>query len=289
MLSSHIGDSDGSAFARRLRRLLQDFRAPRPLRDRQAWPLKIYLDTIYEQATNDFFERMTLPALLASRHLIVVATPDAVDRGADRNDWMRREIDAFEQGPNSSNIFAVLAVDVPGNVLPGDLERRYPNIEIIDLRGLGPLSFLNPAKAARLSDETVKLLAPLSGFGLDDMPALRREEERRQQVKLGLSAGSATTLVVAVAGLALLAFESRNRAVDALSRSLFATDRVIQSVSGSLPAGEARSQLLGSTCDLLIPCATMRRLRPGPTLSFYVRSNARRAASGSARRLRHRS
>lgn len=243
--------SDGNAFARRLRRLLQDFRPPQPLRDRQSRPLKIYLDTIYEQATNDFFERVTLPALLASRHLIVVATPDAVDRGADRNDWIRREIDAFEQGSNSGNIFAVRAKDLPNNLLPGDLARRYPNIEIIDLRGLGPLAFLNPAQAARLSDETVKLLAPLLGFGLDDMPALRREEERRQQVKLGLAAGSATALVVAVAGLALLAFESRNRALDALSRSLFATDRVIQSVSGSLPVGEARSNLLASSCDLL--------------------------------------
>jgi hypothetical protein len=54
-----------------------------------------------------------------------------------------------------------------------------------------------------------------------------------------------------VAGLALLAFESRNRALDALSRSMFATDRVIQSVSGSLTPGEARSNLLASSCDLL--------------------------------------
>lgn len=140
---------------------------------------------------------------------------------------------------------------MPAGALPGDLDRRYPNIEIIDLARLGPLSFLNPAKAARLSDETVKLLAPLLGFGLDDMPALRREEERRQQTKLGLAAGSAISLVVAVAGLALFAFDSRNRALDALSRSLFATDRVIQSLSASLPEGEARSNLLASSCDLL--------------------------------------
>lgn len=243
--------SDGNAFARRLRRLLQDYRPPPSLRDRQPQPLKLYLDTIYEQATNDFFEKVTLPALLASRHLIIVATPDAIDRGADRNDWIRREIDAFERGPNAGNIFVVRALDVPGNTLPGDLDRRYPNIEIIDLKGLGPLSFVNPTRSARLADETAKLLAPLLGFGLDDMPALRREEERRQQVRLGLATGSATSVIVAVATLAIFAFESRNRALDALSRSMFATDRVIQSVSASLPAGEARSQLLASTCDLL--------------------------------------
>jgi hypothetical protein len=83
------------------------------------------------------------------------------------------------------------------------------------------------------------------------MPMLRREEERRQQVRSGVAAGAATAVVIAVAGLAILAFLSRNRALDALSRSQFATDRVIQSVSGSLPNGDARSNLLASSCDLL--------------------------------------
>ncbi len=241
--------SDGHAFARRLRRLLQEYRPPRALRDRQPRPLKIYLDTIYEQGTNDFFESVTLPALLESHHLIVVATPDAADRGPDRIDWIRREIDAFERGPNAGKVLLVRAL--PGIGLPGGLEERYPNIEIIDLQGLGPLSFLNPAKAARLADETVKLLAPILGFGTEDMPALRREEERRQQVRLGLFTGAATAVVAAVFGLAVFAFESRNRALDALSRSMFATDRVIQSVSGSLPAGESRSNLMSYSCDLL--------------------------------------
>lgn len=189
--------------------------------------------------------------MLASKHLIVLATPDAANRGAGRIDWIRREIEVFENGPNAGNILLVRAKDGPGGALPGDLDLRYPNLEIIDLTGLGPFSFLNPAKATRLSDETAKLLAPLMGFGLDDMPALRREEERRQQTKLGLAAGSATAVVVAVAALAVFAFQSRNRALDALSRSLFATDRVIQSVSASLPDGEARSNVLASSCDLM--------------------------------------
>lgn len=241
--------SDANAFARRLRHLLQDFRPPKSLRDRHAAPLKVYIDTSYERATNDFFERVTLPALLSSRHLIVVATPDAADRGPDRNDWIRREIEAFEDGPNAGNIIAIQAKDAP--TLPGDLAQRYPNIEIIDMRGLSALAFFNPAKAARLTNETVKLLAPLLDLSLEEMPALRREEERRQQFRFGFAVGGATTVVLVVAGMSILAFESRNRALDALSRSVFATDRVIETISGSSLADEARTVLVATSCDLL--------------------------------------
>ncbi len=253
--------SDALAFARRLRRLLQEYKPPRPLRDRRREKLKVYLDTIYEQGTNDFFEKVTLPALLASKHLVVVLTKDAVDRGPGVNDWIRREIEAFEAGPNAGNVIAVRAADVPGNALPGDLARRYPNLEIIDLLGLGAFAFLSPMKGARLSAEMVKLIAPLMGFGNNDMPVLHREEERRQQARLGLASGSATSIIVAIAGLAVFALESRNRAVDALSRSIFATDRMIESVSTSLPAGEGRSNLLASSCDLL---DSLRDRAPAP-------------------------
>lgn len=253
--------SDANAFARRLRHILQDFKPPRSLRHRHAFPLKVYLDTSYERATNDFFERVTLPALLSSRHLIVVATPDAADRGPDRNDWIRREIDAFEDGPNAGNIIAVQAKDAP--TLPGDLVRRYPNIEIIDMRGLSALSFLNPAKAARLSNEIVKLLAPLLDLSLEEMPALRREEERRQRFRFGFATGGATTVVLVVAGMSILAFESRNRALDALSRSVFATDRVIETISGSPLADDARADLLATSCDLLDSLRLQASAQPG--------------------------
>src|SRR5262245_1006024 len=92
--------SDGAVAARRTRRLLQDYRPPRELKVHPVARLRVYLDTIYERATNDFFERVTLPALMASRNLVVIATPDAANRDPARKDWMRREIEAFEGGPN---------------------------------------------------------------------------------------------------------------------------------------------------------------------------------------------
>jgi hypothetical protein len=242
--------SDGAPAARRIRRLLQDYRPPRDLRHASVGKLRVYLDTIYERATNDFFERVTLPALMSSRHLVVVATPDAAARDPGTNDWMRREIDAFEAGPNQGNIIVVRAAGEFAEPLPGDLAQRYPNIEIIDMRGYGALAFLNPAKASRLADETVKLVAPLLGLTLDDMPALRREEERRQQVRLGAAAGAAVAVIGAVTAASIFAFVSRNGALDALSRSVFATERTIQTIR-SLQPGEARNNLLATSCDLL--------------------------------------
>lgn len=253
--------SDGARAARRIRRLLQDYRLPRELRHRSVAKLRVYLDTIYEQATNDFFEGVTLPALISSRHLVVVATPDAANRDPTSNDWMRREIEAFEGGPNADNIILIRAAGTFDGPLPGDLARQYPNIEIIDLRGDGPLAFLNPAKSSRLADETAKLVAPLFRLTSSDMPALRREEERRLQFRLGSAAGGAFAILGAVTLASIFAFISRNNAVDALSRSIFATERTIEAIR-SLQAGDVRDNLLASSCDLLDSLAEGARTPP---------------------------
>ena len=70
--------SDGTAVARWLRRALVGYRLPRALRSRHADKLRVYLDTVYERATSDFYERSIKPALQSSRFLIVVATPDVM-------------------------------------------------------------------------------------------------------------------------------------------------------------------------------------------------------------------
>lgn len=262
--------SDGALAARRIRRLLQDYRPPRDVPN-PVGKLRVYLDTIYERATNDFFDRVTLPALMSSRYLIVVATPDAAARDPRTNDWMRREIEAFESGPNRGNIILVRAAGAFAGPLPGDLAERYPNIEIIDMRGYGPFAFLNPAKASRLADETVKIVAPLLGLTSEDMPAIRREEERRQQARLGLAAGAAIAVIGAVAAASIFAFASRNGALDALSRSVFATERTIQTIR-SLQPGNARNNLMTSSCDLLDSLADRASSAPSALALVACRS-----------------
>ncbi len=242
--------SDAASFARRLRRALRDFPIPMELRGSKT-PFKIYLDTMYERATKDFYELVTRPALLSSRNLIVVATPQSVDRGANKPDWIRQEVIDFENGPNAGNVMVVLARDLGGAALPGDLQRRYPNLELIDLRSFNRFSFFGVLRSARQADELVKLVAPLLGVGRQEMPVLRREEESRRQARLGTLLGAASATILAVASLSAWALYSRHDALNAISRSLFATDRVIQSVARTMEDGETRSNILVTACDLL--------------------------------------
>ena len=72
--------SDGIAVARWLRRALESFRVPRSMRNGYDRRLRIYIDTAYERGTSDFYENNIRPALLASRFLLIVATPNALRR-----------------------------------------------------------------------------------------------------------------------------------------------------------------------------------------------------------------
>ena len=247
--------SDGAAVARWLRRALESYRPPRALRDRFSRKLRVYLDTAYERGTSDFYEHNIKPALLASRYLVVVATPAAVRRTGGADDWMHREVTDFAQGPNGGNVVAVRGAGEFDDPLPSDLRERFPNIEIIDLRGAGPFTFLNPVRAARLSAEKLKLVAPLLDLAPEDMPQLRQEEEKRQQGRVGAAAGVTLAVVVAVSSLSIFALQSRFRATRALESSMFATGRMVQSISRSLSSGgntsSLRSNLINEGCDLI--------------------------------------
>ena len=251
-VSYRRADSQGAA--NWIRRELQSFRPPKRLRDRYAKNLRVYLDTAYERATNDFFEQSIRPALLASRHLVVLASPGAVARADKANDWVWREIAEFERGPNAGNVLVVRVAGEFDGPLPGNLKERFPNMEIIDLRNTGRLWFINPTRAARINDEKLKLIAPLLGVLPEDMPALRQEEERRQQGRIGSIAGIATAVLLAVSALSVFALQSRYRATQALESSMYSTGRMIVSIAGNLRRGngqDVRATLLNQACDLM--------------------------------------
>jgi hypothetical protein len=90
---------DGRTLAARLRDALEHYKLPRSIRrDRQR--LKIYLDTAYERATEDFYENVILPALKRSRSIIVIATLGAYEARADgQRNWIEREIEDFRKLP----------------------------------------------------------------------------------------------------------------------------------------------------------------------------------------------
>ena len=192
--------SDGSRIAGWLRRELQQFRPPRRLSARLDRPFRVYLDTAYERGSIDFYQRTIQPALMASRHLIVLATPDAVQRAGHAEDWIRREIDDFTAGQYAENVIVVRAAGEFDGPLPANLAERFPNVQIVDLRGAGRVWYLNPLRAPRFAAEKLKIIAPMLDLAPDEMPVLRQEEERKQQTRLGNLAGAATDHIDAYSG-----------------------------------------------------------------------------------------
>lgn len=247
--------SDGAGVARWLRREIQSYRLPRALRGKYNRKLRVYLDTAYERGTSDFYEQSIRPALLSSRYLLVVATPDARLRKAGAEDWMAREVADFSNGPHGRNVVAVRGAGEFDDPLPADLAERFPNIEIVDLRGAGRFSAINPARAARLAGEKLKLIAPLLDLPHEEMPRLRQEEEKLQQARLGAAAGATLGVLTAVSALSVFALNSRNEATKALHDSMFAVgSMVLQSKemeTGTERSRRLQSTLIGQGCDLI--------------------------------------
>jgi len=212
------------------------------------------MDTAYERGATDFFDNTIRPALLASHFLIVVATPDAVLRPSGQDDWIKREIDEFTRGPNGKNLLLVRGGGDFDGPLPADLAARFPHIEIVDLRNVGRFWRLNPLRASRISDELLKLIAPIGGVAAEDMPLLRREQERIQQVRIGAATGATAAVLLAVSTITVYALVSRQRAANALESTLTATGSLVRKLGRTDEAspltGEARKYLINDVCDL---------------------------------------
>ena len=248
--------SDGTRVARWLRRALERYRAPRSLRGKVRGKLRIYLDTVYERGTSDFYEQNIKPALLSARYLLVIATPHAVRSAHSSDDWIHREVKDFTAGPNGQNVIAIRAGGEFDDPLPADLRKRFPNIEIVDLRGANRLWFLNPTRAARLSSEKLKIIAPLLDLPDEQMPQLRQEEEKQQQVRFGGMIGATLGVLIAVSALSVFALQSRNRATRSLEDSMFSAGSMVL-LSSQMIEGQnnentrVRRLLINQGCDLI--------------------------------------
>lgn len=246
--------SDGSAVATWLRRELQAFKPPKSLAPKYPQRLTVYQDSAYERGASDFYEQTIRPALMQSRYLLVVATPDAVRR-TKGEDWIAREVADFTGGPFGRNVVIVRGAGEFDGPLPADIAQRFPNIEIVDLRGASRFSFLNPLKAARLFSEKLKLVAPLLSVDPIDMPRLRQEEERRQQRRLGTAAGGTLGVLVSVSALSLYALQSRNAAIRAMEDSMFAAGGMALQASHLAVTDEANTRtrrfIISRGCDLV--------------------------------------
>ncbi|HET6975589.1 MAG TPA: WD40 repeat domain-containing protein [Pyrinomonadaceae bacterium] len=178
------------------------YRLPKALQKSDHPTLKIYLDTIYERATEDFFVKNIVPSLKQSRILIVVATPDALLLRSDGTpNWLQREIETFTSLPDGDQVLVVRAKGKFDDPLPANLSEKFPDVEIVDIRGLTPLRFLWWPTLWRLREELIKLVAPLFEIPTVEMPQLRLEDARRRQRRLWLTLVSTVCLFAVMAGL----------------------------------------------------------------------------------------
>ncbi len=236
--------ADGRDAARWLREFLLDYRLPTAFDETRR--LKIYLDTSYERATQDFFKETLAPALRESRFLIVVVTPSMFSpRKEGSKDWIAQELDYFRSLPQGENVLVAFGNGDLWGPLPADLHLIFPNIERVDLRPVGTLL------RSRSRAEALKIAAPICDVPLHRIPELREEELLRQsrqaRKQRGIAAAVAALLAVATL-IAVLSRRETERALESTKAAQAETQAALQQKSLALKAEslalEQKSQAL---------------------------------------------
>jgi WD40 repeat protein len=206
---------DAHAVAAWLYRALREYRLPPELRGGRREPLRVYMDVLFESATEDFWSDTVRPHLLASRRLIVVSSPSSLEMLPDgRPNWLMREIETYvaeRPDPKVSVVVGRGAFDTP---LPAGLHLRHPNIERVDLRASGLGRWFRPSVRRRLHGGLLTLVAALQQVSDAEMLALRRWDELQLQRRRFLAVLALTVvlaMVVLAVGLAAVAAASQRK------------------------------------------------------------------------------
>ncbi len=301
--------SDGTKAANWLRDALQSYRLPKKLRGGHADKLRIFLDTAYERGAHHFYEKTIQPALLASDHLIVLATPDAVSReGPVQDDWMAREINDFSQGPNAENLIVVRGAGDFDGPLPTRISEVYPNAQIIDLRGVTDLNFFNFGRSAFFDNEKIKIVAALHDVPLDSMPILRQEAERRRQARFGLFAGIGVAAISLSVGLSIYSIRAQILGQRSIDESLISAEAIVKDISErlwkekdfkrlgdpairaacqvanrlALRATQERSPSVAALCDMEYAIQDSPQRNPDPDVPYFAGKELARLTGHSA-------
>src|SRR6202050_1453515 len=202
--------SDGSAMGAWLRNKLQGYVLPSALAAGRK-KLRIYLDTAFERANEDFWTNNIEPALRSSHYLIVVATPDTLRPRSDgQRNWVEREIEFFRKLPQGRNVLVVRAKGEFSDELPAHLLRDFPQISLVDLRGFTP-PIDNLYTRATVRDHILTILGTLHNIDASQMPELRMEDSRKARaVALRLTI-TVLSLFVLISSLAVVALVQRAR------------------------------------------------------------------------------
>jgi WD domain, G-beta repeat len=218
---------DATALAQWIRDRLRHYRLPpevleglapekRDLHERRP---RIWLDKAYEKPSDDFLTKKIYPALDQSARLVVVSTSSVFSAirgrdGIEEPNWLVREIEHFLGDAKADR--SPRPIDV---VLgPGGTEDRFPGRlaekdrwDWIDLRAFTRL------RSWRLNEELdaglCKLVAGLYDIPDSQLPALRREEQRRRTRFWATIAVIALVVASAIGISGVHAWHQRNQAI----------------------------------------------------------------------------
>ena len=196
-ISYRHGGLDGRV-AEKLHKLLETYRIPpaiakrigkkrlsRIFRDREELPTSANLS----DSINDALENSSYLLLVCSRR-------------TNGSRWVMREIERFGELHGKDKIITLLIDGEPEESFPPGLQERQVNGETIFVEPLAAdIRAETAAKSLKiLSEEKLRLLAPILGCGYDD---LRRRHRRRKIQKVAASVAAAFAIVLAFSVFAL--------------------------------------------------------------------------------------
>ncbi len=189
--------SDGRVAAERLRRAILSYRLPRSLRLKDQRKLTVFHDKSYERGAADFYTETISKGLKSSNWLIFIATPESV-KSRPENDWVLRELEDFQAGPNPDNVIVARALGGFDDPLPDFFKQNMPNAQIVDIRAFNKSIFRRFVKRSFLTREILKIVGPLHGIAMADMPKLTLEEAKRTRKRI--TTASVALLAVIMGG-----------------------------------------------------------------------------------------
>ena len=259
----------GSRIARWLRNRVKQYTLPQEVlsslseanREIHKSRPKVFLDTVYEKAGEDFWQHHIVPSLKNSYYLIVISTPDVFQRRSDGSEnWVVREINTFLETASPDRVIVALGPDAPEDRFPGQLGRISDRWDWADLRQFSWRRWVSFKRWEDLDNAFTKIIARLYDIPTEHLPVLHREEARRKTKRLGTVLAVSVVIILALGALTWWALDQRQAAINnemaAERRGRIATSRQLAANSlqvfrSDLPLALLLAARAASTSDTL--------------------------------------
>lgn len=287
---------DAGGVARWLRRRLLEFSAPpnvlakleTDLRSRVEGRRRIFLDTSYESANEDWWRDNILPALKRSDYLIVLSSPSLIEPRPDGNPHVvDKEVEAWRQihsgKEESYRIIPAVTGAVGAEALPASLAALHASWHIVDFRAFSAWRWLQPRAGEKLDNGVLAIMSRILELPSDVLPVLRDEDAKVRGRRRLIWASMAVAVMLGLGGVSIWALTERARHQRAETvaklmqdkeeherdRALLQESRAVSGRAAELiHAGDAQSGMLAALSVLPMP-GSPRPHSPEAALTLY--------------------